>query len=225
MSTLNKLIKDQLKTEEEDQLLGEILAAKFDGELREKWGKQLKENQRSLTVKGPARVFHMNPRFWKGIAVAASIAVIFWAVFFLFNKPFNAQHMAQAFIEEAVILHPGTTKGVNADIEARTLAIQAFNRKDYKAASLHFSTLAVPTFEDEYYEALALLLDQQYLAASDAFGLLPPGNTTYQDEVNWYYSLALLMGGKNRAAAEQLNKIGTNRWNFEAAQDLLKLLP
>lgn len=71
---------------------------------------------------------------------------------------------------------------------------------------------------------LSYLYIQEYERSIEDLGSLKQDTTIYNDEINWYYSLALILNGDIEKAKKSLTRIGTNGWNFSKAQVLLKSL-
>ena len=226
MSKLRKLITDQLSSTEEDKLLDEMLSAKFDAELRAKWGAQLKKGQDAETEKEKKRdkIIRLSIA-WRVVAVAASMAAVWFAVYWISLPGDSAQRFAQNQLEATEILHPGTTKGQTSTETKRALAIAAFNQQNYEAAVREFNTISDPTQEDRYYHGLALLLGQKHEAASKLLGSLTTEQSAYQEEARWYFALSLILQGKTKAAKVQLSAIKVQDWKFDQAQELLNLIP
>jgi|GEM_PF-3434888 len=226
MSKFNKLIKDQLSPAEEDKLLDEMLSAKFDAELRAKWGAQLKKGHGSKAEKQKRRdKFVRLSIAWRVVAAAASMAAIWFAVYWISQPGTSAQSFAQNQLEATEILHPGTTKGQNSTETKRALAITAFNQQNYEAAIREFDNIADPTLEDRFYHGLALLLDQKEEAAGNILGILRQEASPYQEEAQWYFALSLVLQEKMEAAKTQLSAIEAQDWKFDQAQELLNLIP
>ncbi|MBQ4819296.1 hypothetical protein [Aquimarina sp. MMG016] len=215
---LNKLSDPNISKQEEDQILEQVLKKQFDNDLRNKWKEKLdhefgiKRNKNGFTNKKYLKIF---------IATAASIALIIGLQ--LFNTtPSDPYVLAQQYLNDQEIIHPGATKGISDENENRVLAIQMFNSKDYEQAASYFLNLEAPTEEDTYYYGLALLLNNQYNKAIVKFEENRTNSSKYIQELNWYQSIAYLLNKQPNKASSLLKQINNTDWNYEQAQLLLE---
>ena len=226
MSNPRKITDTNLSQEETDRILGRVIEAKFDAELKKDWEQKLQmEFGISKTPRKEGRVRSLGRRNWLYLAaIAASILLIIVALnLFVTPSPENPQSLAMSYIENTDIHHPGATKGLETETETtRQSAIEAFNAGQYPAAAQLFSAIAEKTEQDRYHSALASLLSQNYDESIAQFRQLSTASSTYQEEINWFLPIALLLDNQKVEAQEMLAAIQAGEWNFENAQKLLK---
>ncbi|WP_299438507.1 hypothetical protein [uncultured Aquimarina sp.] len=221
---LNKFLDPDISKEEQDEIFGEILKKKLDEDLKAKWQiKLLQEYGITRNKTNDKKKFSSSKYLKIFLAAAACISLII--VTQLFNTASSdPQTMAQQYLYEHEILHPGASKGFSDENQTRTLAILTFNNKNYLQSVRYFQNLETHTEEDVYYHGLALLLNNQYPEAIDKFKAVSINTDRYQQELNWYQSIAYLLDGQSNNAKIQLKQISNTDWNYKNAQRLLKEL-
>lgn len=123
------------------------------------------------------------------------------------------------------VYHPGGYKGSSEASIHRQTAIEAFNQKNFRFAIVSFEQIALPTEEDRYYWALALLLDGKTSQAVGLFEAMQADSLHYREEIKWYLALGYLMEGDVQKAQTLLSSIQSDEWKFEQAQTLLQKIP
>ncbi len=219
---LNKLLDPNISKKEEDQILEDVIKMKHDEALKTKWRGVLSnkyditrnENNSNKTIKFSNTLKII-------LATAACISILLTIQFF--GASSNPSDLAQQYLNEQEILHPGASKGFEKRDENRTLAIQAFNNGDYDKSSKYFQSIETINDEDLYYEGLAFLLNSKYTQAIQKLETIE-SNERFKQELNWYLSLAYILDKQNEKAEKQLKQISSTDWNYLHAQELLKTL-
>ncbi|SHI80643.1 tetratricopeptide repeat protein [Aquimarina spongiae] len=220
---IHQLLGPNLSKDEEDKILGQILKEKHDADLKVKWKTKL-ENEYGITRnKHISKNKNRNTFIKILLATAACIAVVV-TIQLAGSSAVDVSLIAQNYLDEQEILHPGTSKGVSKEEVFRTLAIQSFNQKEYKQSSGYYQSLTNPDQEDLYYHGLALLLSKDYENALQKFEENKQTGDKYAQEINWYQSLTFLLLKQIDAAEDQLEQINPDDWNYEKAQKLLEQL-
>ncbi|WP_299212314.1 hypothetical protein [uncultured Aquimarina sp.] len=221
---LNRLLDPDISKKEQDGIFEEILKKKLDEDLKAKWQiKLLQEYGITRNKTNDKKKFFSSKYFKILLATAACISLII--VTQLFNTAASdPQTLAQQYLYEQEILHPGVSKGFSDENQTRTLAILTFNNKNYLQSIQYFQNLETQTEEDIYYHGLALLLNNQYAEAIMKFKTMNTNSNRYRQELNWYQAIAYLLDGQHNNAKIQLKQIGNTDWNYKNAQQLLKEL-
>ncbi len=219
---LIKLTDPKISKEEEDRILTEVITAKMNQDLRRKWEHMLEEEYK-VTREGRSKVRRLfSSRNTKLLlAIAACIALVI-AIPFMNISTTTSQELAQQYLAEQEVLHPGISKGTAAEDEMRVRAIQSFNNQAYGQAAQQFGQLEASNEEDHYYHGLALLLSNRYPEAIEQFEQSEAMNDRFLQELHWYQALAYLLDGNDQQAAEVLTHIQSGDWNYEKAQSLLE---
>jgi tetratricopeptide (TPR) repeat protein len=150
--------------------------------------------------------------------VAASIVVLLGFWFFMQNG--NPQysdystHETAAFVERAE---------ANPDIK---MAEVAFNSKNYKEACVYLEKILKnnPSPEFQYFYAISLLEQNQFLKAETQLDTLKRSNTIYKEKAIWYLALSKLKQEKWDECKSYLNQIPETSEDYEKAQELLEKL-
>ncbi len=206
----------------QDQLFKSIIKDKNDAEFRQKWI-QVLYDKHGISKKPASKIKSIFGIHMIRMIAAAVIGIGLFAIATIYLTNINkAEHLAEAYIYEQVYIHPGSVKGVEDATINRILAIKAFNNQDYKTAAQYFSAIDTPTQQDAYYNGLSFLLNKEYAEALTQFAVVQEQGDRYQQEINWYMALTLLLDGQNTAAVKALQKIKEGEWNYTEAQKLLK---
>ncbi len=220
---LNKLLDPSISKKEEDLIFEEIMKKKHDQDLKTKWREILSTkygiNKESIILKKKNSTSKIIKIF---LATAACISLIV-AFQFFYNTPPTPYTIAQHYINNQEILHPGASKGITEENQNRILAIHAFNNKNYRQSIKYFQNLNEANDEDVYYYGLALLLNNQYPEAIQKFESNNNDNR-FREEINWYQSLAYILDKQNAKAKIVLEQINKTDWNYTQAQELLQKL-
>lgn len=218
------MLDSNLSREEDDQMVEKLIRAKFDAELKGSWEKKLKDE---FDISKSARVVNINRRRKRLVFIigaAAGFLLLFVSFFLLQPSSPDASSLASAYLEEVEELHPGSMKGVAENQENRERAIEAFNQKNYVAAAEYFSSIDGQTDEDLYYNALAYLFSDNLKEAISKFEAAKEKDTTYQQEINWYLAIALLLNDQQQQAKALLSEIPPSGWNYDKARKFLKAM-
>ena len=220
---LHKLLDPNISKKEEDQIFEELLKEKFDQDLKTQWKNTL-QDEYGIT-RNQFKIKRSSSKYIRILlATAACISLIVLIQFLTNTSSISAYELAQEYIENQEILHPGASKGMVEGIENKSLAIEAFNTQQYSVAAGYFDKIQIPTEEDNYYHGLALLLDKRYKKAINMFQKGSKESERYKQEINWYLSIAYLLNKENEKAKTQLEYIQSSDWNYQQAQELLKQL-
>ena len=222
MSDLSHLHHEDAPIEEVENVLDQALQAQFDTQLKAKWARQLEEDHdvvRALVVPPRKQPY----RLWAiGLGIAAGLAL---AVILFFapgeNQNLSLQELALQHLNQTEILYTNSTKGESDSLKNKIKAIQAFNATQYAKAFEYYSQLPHPQQEDLYYMGLAALLSQQYPEAVAHLGALASQDSPFNEEVNWYVSMAYILNAQPEAARKQLRQIHASEWNYDMAQSWL----
>lgn len=170
--------------------------------------------------------------------IAAAVALLITAGYLFLQLNGQSGNPVIAQLEET---YPGpvTTRSATPDIteaplfETEQSATQAYNSGDYdRAADLFYELIAARQDSDEwiFYGAISQLYDKEYEAAIGGFEQLKslyyergaPGVFNQQGE--WYLSLALYQGNRKEEAREIWQKISAQESHYQrnAASELLE---
>lgn len=218
---LNKLRDSSTSKKEWDSIFEGLLKEKNDEDLKYRWSTLLDfhhDIQRNKEEKETG-IFHFQNL--KILLVAACISLLI-AIPFFSNSAEDPQTMALQYLNDQEILHPGISKGTATENKTRILAIQSFNSKNYETAIGYYQNLETINTEDKYYYGLALLKNEKYIEALQQFESSAADSDRFQQELNWYQSLAYLLAGDSEKAEEVLQRIRPDEWNYEKAHSLLE---
>lgn len=224
INRLKRLLNPDISEKEQDAILGEVIKEKLDEDLKGKWQTILDRDYgipSSKTIEGKKALSSRNLKIL--LAAAACIGLIITIQFFD-TTPTDARMLAQNYLSEQEILHPGASKGPVDEDRTRTLAIRSFNSKNYGKAAQYFQNLETANEEDRYYYGLALLLKNKYPEAIRQFEQSRAAGNRFGEELNWYQSLAHLLNKQNEEAKIRLLQIGNTDWHYQQAQQLLERL-
>ncbi len=221
---LNRLLDPNISKKEEDQIFEEVLKRKHDQDLRTKWQKML-TSEHGITRNNTDLSKKKETSKYIKIFLAAAACIALIVTLQLFNTTESDPYvLAQQYLSDQEILHPGASKGIADEDQNRILAIQAFNTKEYSQSIEYFQNIRTETTEDKYYHGLALLLNNRYTEAIQLFEMINSDEGQFKQEINWYQSLAYLLNKQNEEAGALLKQIKNSDWNHEQAQDLLKMI-
>lgn len=180
------------------------------------------ENERSKTS-SPKRLF------WKPLRIAASIAILLGASWFIFNSVIfdGPEELFATHYEK----YPNTaytiTRGDANDNSLERKAFEAYERNDYNIAIRSLKKLKEKTGLDyvDFY------LGQSYLANGDTeeailiFEKINAINSDFKSEALWYEALAQLqLKEKPKAISKLKTLIEDGSFKKEEAENLLKNL-
>ncbi len=221
---LKKLLDPDISKKEEDQIFEEVLKKKLDEDLKMKWQGMLNSDHGIVRNETSTKKKVSSSNYIKIFLAAAACISLLIALQVFYTAPSDPYTMAQQYLNKQEILHPGASKGIVDEDENRTLAIQAFNNKDYEQSTKYYQNLEAANEEDMYYHGLALLLNNRYSEAIRKFEENGIKSDRFKQEIHWYRSLAYLLNKQNEKAETLLKQIGSNEWNYQQAQQLLKQL-
>lgn len=147
--------------------------------------------------------------------VAASIVLVFGFWFFMQNG--NPQYSDYNTHEIAAFSERG-----EASVDFK-LAEVAFNSKKYKEASVYLEKILKnnPSPEFQYFYAISLLEQNQFLKAETQLDTLKRSNTIYKEKAIWYLALSKLKQEKWDECKSYLNQIPETSEDYQKAQQLL----
>jgi hypothetical protein len=213
MELLKKYVNNLLKEEKMEQIAEQHISYTLDQEKREAWKKKLEERH-GLKRTPPAKKVRTLTPLYRGIAIAASLALLI-AAFFLFRPSENTyQQLADSYLESLPPMADQLTfrtKDDNKDV-ARANVENAYLRGDYETAIPFWQEMVddgTATAYDQFY------LGQSYLRQQDsqpelAIPLLLSARADIpeiQQEINWTLSLAYLKAGQLEEARQLLATI------------------
>ncbi|BFP42459.1 hypothetical protein FGF1_33040 [Flavobacteriaceae bacterium GF1] len=191
-----------------------------DEELRDELSQTLDE--RYGVKKTPEKGFVL--RYIRPIlATAASLALL--VTLYMVNQNDVSPHaLATQYLDSQILQHPGGFKGIAKSDLNKTLGIRAFNNGDFEKAILQFERIASPNEEDIHYLGLAYLKNGQYQKAIEQLKNGTSETSRFQEEANWFLSLAYVLDGEDKAARYRLGQIEKGEWQFDEAQELMEKL-
>jgi hypothetical protein len=218
---LHKFLTKELPEKETDAILEELITQEMDTDLRKRLSKTL-DQEHGITRENGRKTAKIKYLGYM-LAAAASISILIALVFYPNTNMDNPQLLAQQYLQEQRLSHPGTFKGADPALEKqRSQAIISFNNGDFSSAITHFKVLASPTAEDRYYLGLSYLMNEQYGPAIGNLENSMAASERFVEEARWFMGLAQLLEGDNEKAEETLNRIGPNEWKYEEARSLLE---
>lgn len=214
-------IKD---SQNQDEYLAALMKKQFDQELKEKWAKQLKTDYGGSA---PTPEIKQKTLIRKLLPFVGSIAACLF-LFFVYQNSVQSEMLnpETAFLEEFnnPIIHPGITKGLTEDNQARQTGIAQFNKQNFKDAALSFSQIEVENTEDQFYQAMSFFYLKKSERAIPIFEQLLTKDSNFNEEINWFLSLAYVNKGDSASAKKKLLGIQETEWKFKEARQLLESL-
>lgn len=223
--TLEKRLKEEplLKTMyiEQQQLIGGIRYAHLKQKLE-----QLRTLEGSLpaipndTHKGKL-VFLQ--RYWKPIAVAASIS-IFVVTFLVLNRSEDPAELYAAYFEPYPNIFEPIVRGENDVVNKRSTAFQAYESGNYAQAASLFSELLKEKKEPGMLLLLGnanLMLDNTKEARNNFITLINDFED-YDVQGKWYLGLSYLKEGDIKSAQLIMRELSNNESYAGKANELLK---
>ena len=214
--------KKTTSEKENDQYLKQSLNQVFNKDLKDRFTQKLADEhgvtRSENTPRGNSKMI-----WFRVIGVAASIALLLFAGKLLINNS-NPDQQAYDLLHEQYIAHPGITKGIgDLEIRQRNIAIASFTNHEFAQAAEQFSNIVQKTEEDLFYEAVSNLYAGNFLLSSSQLQTLKEGTSTrFDQEINWFLGLALLLDNQKQNGVNVLSAIGENDWRFKEAQDILE---
>ena len=214
MTKFQQLYDEASTPEQKELLIKQGVRKLLNDEKKEQWAKVLKnEYGISKTVTKEISI-NSYTKYYKILAVAASLILLVFVGQRMYDTIEGPEELAMSYLEESSIKHPGVNKGLaDTGQRFRQAAIKAFDSGDYELSINQFNLIPEPTSEDQFYLGVALLNTQEYKQAIEVFNLLEQEESIYNQEINWYKSLALMLTGDLASAKASLSRIGTNDWN------------
>ncbi len=224
MSQFLKKWSEAKSDQEKDGVIGEGINQVLDMDLRDRWHTLLMNENDQNPIEDRST---KNRRLllWRGLAIAATIAILIMAGRFLFVSPDLAQQ-AHDFLQESMISHPGVTKGLGEEqVVQRSEAIASYAKGNFQLAANQFARLDSKSTEDLFFQAVANLYAENYQIAINQFNDIRKDNTTlFREEINWYRALALLVEGREEEATIVLESIKATEWHGQEAAKILSQL-
>jgi hypothetical protein len=151
-------------------------------------------------------------------AVAGSIIILFGLFFFNYNQ--NPVFEDYNNPEQAAFAERGSEGGPLKQAETE------FNSKRYSLAIPHFEAILqkTKTPEIQYFYAISLLEQSQFLKAEAVFNELKSGNSAYKEKAIWYLALSKLKQRDYESCKKLLQTISQDYQDYDEVQDLLDAL-
>lgn len=219
------LAKDEgLRKETElQQQIQDVLSVRNNSE------QGLQELKATLSEKGkeyfssPPKTIALKPslrrkilsRWGIGAGVAACI-LIGLAFFGVFSSDLNQLPILQSEVVR------GATNNDNI-----SMAINAFNHKDYKTSIRLFSEISEKDKDAvrfKYYLGLSYCGDKQYESATEILIPVADGVSLYQDKAAYYIAVAAKESGKKQLALKYVQKVSKGSPYYNKASRLIKKL-
>lgn len=238
MKKITQYFNDQLSEEENEQITRRLLANHFDQKLEQRWSQVLKEQYNILPVqKTKARRISL---FWKaGITIAASILALITIGldYESLTKP-TYQQLVANHIDVAQKYDFGNTKKGISLADARTLALDAYNRNDFESAIVQYEKIISSdngNIEDYFFSGLSYLYLKQPI---DAISRLQKASTmsskftslNSKHIITWYLGLAYINTNQFELGKKELQKLidvegkGTKKQEAKKLMDALHSL-
>ncbi|MEM1218731.1 MAG: hypothetical protein AAGH79_07455 [Bacteroidota bacterium] len=164
------------------------------------------------------------------LAVAAGMALLL-GVFgiYYFSRPQSMPALYAAYHEEYPMVLNQRSEVQSVEDSVLTLAIGAYQAKDYETADLHFVHLMTLNVENEAYPFYHGLCRLERGNLEDAIltfqAMQSEGPNSYQELARWYLALACLKSLQTDRARKNLTKIKAGQYKYEEAQIILNELP
>ncbi|WP_299676950.1 hypothetical protein [uncultured Tenacibaculum sp.] len=152
------------------------------------------------------------------LKIAAALVVFITGYYFLFLSSENYE----SYLEEYPNVHHPITRG-NSESKLDE-AFNAYESKSYKNAIVKFDAILSEekSPEIEFYKAMALLNDKQYVKAENILQNLTQNSFEFKDETFWYLTILSLIKEDETNAKKLL--ITMNKENMEFKQKERKRL-
>lgn len=231
MKQINKYVNGTLSELENEQMTARLLQAKFERETRDKWATMLVEEHR----------LHRKPQIrrtsrYRYLAIAASLVflLVVGQLFYSSNRTLNAVELADTYLQNSKMTEFGgiLRAGAAEDVpQWRKEANTAYAQDKYEEAA-RITQQIVATTAAEPQDFLLLGLSRLYMGDDvAAIDVLKAGQmssqifNTYQDEMNWFLSIAYLKAQQPEMARPILEQIvKEKRWNHTTAKEMLENL-
>ncbi len=232
MKNLEKYKRDMTLSEQElDTITRDLLKGKFNEERRNSWKSKLAA-QHDVERTSSATTIEMKPKdrgrlrpLYIISAIAATIALLLVVLPLFQSSGTSPQQLAMEYLEK-----PFPHNAVRGDevSTTRLRATEAYNEQNFGAAMQQYNTLIASEeaeVGDYFYLGLSELYTEQYPLAvqhlEQAQALAASGKE-FQQEIDWYLSLAYLQAEHTAKAKTLLQQIVNNKQWKQA--DAIKLL-
>ena len=154
---------------------------------------------------------HNRNKYWKPLQIAASVAILFVAGWYLYTSSSSAS--PEELYASNYEIYPNTvysiTRGDSKDNSLERKAFEAYEGNNPKTAIVRFEELAARSGLDyiDFYLAQANLADGQFQKALDLFENIIKEQTDFKTESYWYAALANIKLGNEDRAISHLNKL------------------
>ncbi len=208
--------------EERELVVKKALRQVIHIEQRKEW-EQVLNHQHGITRIEKNQLLKIS--WMKLLTVAASFAAFIFAGHYFFNQQQTIQALAQEYLAEVPVHHPGLSKGVSEqDEQNRQIAISLFDSQKYAGAIDKFNVIVKLSVQDQFYLGLSYLYYGEIDSAIPLFVELDKQTIQYREEVNWFLSLAYILNNDQSKAKIQLEQIKNGDWNFQKSKSLLTKL-
>lgn len=228
--------KATLTDNEMDAITGELIQGKFNQERRDAWKTKLanQHNIERTTVttaatlpkkKGKMRVLYL------ASAIAAAILLAVIALPLLQSSGSSTDMLAMEYLEEPFPNNLIKKDGNASASELRLRATEAYSAEEYVTAAERYQQLIATgdiQVDDYLYLGLSELYTEQFAASVQHLEAAQPLATqskNFEQEVDWFLSLAYLRNEQNNKAKTLLQKIVESKsWRNQQASALLEQL-
>lgn len=164
------------------------------------------------------------------LAVAAGMALLL-GVFgiYYFSRPHSMPELYAEYHEEYPMVLNQRSEVQSVEDSVLTLAVSAYQRKDYKTADLHFLHLMTLNYENDAYPFYHGMCRLELGYLEDAIltfhAMRSEEPSPYQELARWYMGLACLKNQEAERARKTLSEIIPGAYKYEEAQEILSKLP
>lgn len=232
MKNLEKFKKGILTAEETESYTKQLVQVKFDQERKDRWQQQLKDKYQISRFEqkktGNIR------RLFTVIGAAAAIGLLLVFAQPLLQKftPKQYLQLTEQYLKEEPFPNPLVRKGEQETAMLRLRAAESYSLGNYQK-SIELNELLIKSKEavvdDYFYLGLSHLYLNEYELAlpnlQKASQLSIESRNRFQQEIQWFLSLALIKSEQIESAKATLKAIKSDEWNFAKAQTLIQQLP
>lgn len=231
MKDLQKYTDGNMTPEELDDFSGKFLKAKFDHDRKKRWSKALKNKhdveRLATTQKGKGGVRRLY--FLLPIMAAAAIALLVVFNPGIFSLESNTPgQLAEAYMEDSFLASQEITKGTEDIEQAKLKAHTFYNNKKFSEAIQQFEILPDSVQSDkvtQFFLGMSYLYNEEYADAVSSFEQAQTiaNDSRFEQELQWYLSIAYIKAGDRIKAEILLQKIIDKQgWNHVKAKELME---
>ena len=218
---LDRFLEEDEDFKEQFELEKNVQKVVRDAE-RSSQKKKLQQFESELLEKDSSKI-----TFWKPMRIAASIAILLGASWFIFN--FGIFKGVDDLYASNYAKYPNTaytiTRGDVNDNSLERQAFEAYELNDYQMAIHYFTELKDKTRLDyvDFYLGQSYLANGDTEKAIETFEKISAINSDYKSEALWYAAMAHLKLKQNKSAIPYLESLlEDGSYKFESAKTLLE---